>query len=214
MGFQSERIEQTGTDNGLGLPVVTTTERDAIVGMAIGDVVYNSTTDLLNVYDGATWEAVGGASAKSAFQARLSASQTFNLAIGDHIEFNTTVSSAGSGISLATGSGQDNGIFTLSAGTYIMQSWVNINMDNPSDYVAIQWYNRDATAFVGVPARQNPDDNGRDTTSYGNIPVVIVTVASDTDFDLRIVAITGGLNGFLADNFDNYLLTQCLIYQL
>jgi len=39
-------------------PVLTTTQRDALTGVE-GMIIFNSTTDQLEEYDGATWEAVG-----------------------------------------------------------------------------------------------------------------------------------------------------------
>lgn len=39
-------------------PVLTTTQRDALTGVE-GMVIFNSTTDQLEEYDGATWEAIG-----------------------------------------------------------------------------------------------------------------------------------------------------------
>jgi mannose/fructose/N-acetylgalactosamine-specific phosphotransferase system component IIC len=35
----------------------TTTQRDALVGMPIGTVIYNTTTAVLNVWDGSVWDA-------------------------------------------------------------------------------------------------------------------------------------------------------------
>lgn len=40
------------------VPVLTTTQRDALTGIE-GMVIFNATTDQLEEYDGATWEAVG-----------------------------------------------------------------------------------------------------------------------------------------------------------
>jgi len=39
-------------------PVVTTTQRNAISGMTKGAMVFNSSTNKLNVYSGSAWEAV------------------------------------------------------------------------------------------------------------------------------------------------------------
>ena len=48
--------------------------------------------------------------------ARLSADQTTNLAAGQHVEFDTVVNSRGTSITMSTGSGQANGLFTLTSG--------------------------------------------------------------------------------------------------
>lgn len=42
-------------------PTYTTTERDALTGMAAGDFIYNSTTNKLNFYNGSAWAAVTSA---------------------------------------------------------------------------------------------------------------------------------------------------------
>ena len=39
-------------------PAMTTVQRDAITGVATGSVIYNTTTNKLNLYTGAAWEAV------------------------------------------------------------------------------------------------------------------------------------------------------------
>ena len=39
-------------------PVVTTTQRNSISGMTKGAMVFNSSTNKLNVYNGSGWEAV------------------------------------------------------------------------------------------------------------------------------------------------------------
>jgi hypothetical protein len=49
------------TTKGLGLPVLTTAQRDAISSPQAGLLIYNTTTDKLNFYTGAGWEAVTSA---------------------------------------------------------------------------------------------------------------------------------------------------------
>jgi len=54
------RVRLTGGDGSYILaPVLTTTQRDALTGEE-GMVIFNSTTDQLEEYDGSTWQAVGG----------------------------------------------------------------------------------------------------------------------------------------------------------
>ena len=54
-------MEMESTTKGFLPPRMTTTQRDAIGSPATGLVVYNTTTDKLNVYTGAAWEAVTSA---------------------------------------------------------------------------------------------------------------------------------------------------------
>lgn len=44
-----------------GYPSYTTTERDALTGLAAGQTVYNETTNKLNFYNGSAWQAVTSA---------------------------------------------------------------------------------------------------------------------------------------------------------
>jgi hypothetical protein len=51
----------SSTTKGLRLPVLTTVQRDAISSPAEGIVIFNTTTNKLNFYTGAAWEAVTSA---------------------------------------------------------------------------------------------------------------------------------------------------------
>lgn len=46
---------------GVGLPILTTTERDAISSPEEGKLIYNTTTNKLNFYNGTSWQAVTSA---------------------------------------------------------------------------------------------------------------------------------------------------------
>ena len=48
-------------DNALGLKSYDTAGRDALTSAA-GDMIYNSTTNKPQIYNGSAWEEVGGAS--------------------------------------------------------------------------------------------------------------------------------------------------------
>lgn len=60
--FTGKLITSTTSNGAIPCPVMTEVQRDAIVGAVEGDCVYNSDTNLINVYDGATWQLVGGVS--------------------------------------------------------------------------------------------------------------------------------------------------------
>lgn len=55
----SALLDLSSTTLGLLFPRLTTTQRDAIGSPAVGLIIYNTTTDVLNVFDG-SWVAVGG----------------------------------------------------------------------------------------------------------------------------------------------------------
>jgi hypothetical protein len=54
-------LELESTTKGLLLPRLTTVQRDAIGSAAEGLLIYNTTTNKLNFYTGAAWEAVTSA---------------------------------------------------------------------------------------------------------------------------------------------------------
>lgn len=53
-------LQANSTSRGFLAPRMTTAERDAISSPATGLLVYNTTTDAFNTYNGATWGAIGG----------------------------------------------------------------------------------------------------------------------------------------------------------
>lgn len=53
-------IDMTSTTQGLGLPNLTTTQRDAISTPKTGLTIFNTTTSALNVYDSGAWTEAGG----------------------------------------------------------------------------------------------------------------------------------------------------------
>ncbi|MDP3723630.1 MAG: LamG-like jellyroll fold domain-containing protein, partial [Candidatus Omnitrophota bacterium] len=55
-------LDLTSTTMGLLAPRMTTTQRDAITSPAAGLLLYNTTTNAYNVYNGTSWGAVGGGS--------------------------------------------------------------------------------------------------------------------------------------------------------
>ena len=51
-------FEMTSTTRGLILPRMTTTQRDAISTPVAGEIIYNTTTTVLDFYDGTVWAPV------------------------------------------------------------------------------------------------------------------------------------------------------------
>lgn len=58
--FQGIEASDISVAKRLNVPKYTTTQRDAIANPALGLVIYNTTTNKLNVYTG-SWEAVTSA---------------------------------------------------------------------------------------------------------------------------------------------------------
>ena len=67
----SALLELSSTTQGFLPPSLTTTERNAIGSPAEGLVVYNETTNQLNVYDGSSWTIAGGAVVNGATENEL-----------------------------------------------------------------------------------------------------------------------------------------------
>ena len=59
----SSILELRSTTLGFLPPRMTTTERGAIASPANGLVIYNTTTNLLNFYNGSSWQITGGGNA-------------------------------------------------------------------------------------------------------------------------------------------------------
>lgn len=64
--FLERFVASSTTEGFLPCPVMTEVQRDAIASPVEGDCIYNSDTDLINVYDGASWQLVGGVSGLTA----------------------------------------------------------------------------------------------------------------------------------------------------
>lgn len=58
----SAMLDITSTDKGMLVPRMTTTQRDAISNPATGLMIYNSTDNQFNFYDGTAWSAIGSGS--------------------------------------------------------------------------------------------------------------------------------------------------------
>tara|TARA_R110000824_G_scaffold40333_4_gene121063 strand:- start:3694 stop:4662 length:969 start_codon:yes stop_codon:yes gene_type:complete len=67
----SALLELSGTAQGLLPPRLTTGQRDGISSPATGLVIYNSSTDELNIYDGSSWTTAGGTSINNATENEL-----------------------------------------------------------------------------------------------------------------------------------------------
>lgn len=69
--------------------------------------------------------------------ARLSADQTANLAAGNHVQFNTVSADSGH-ITLSTGAGQANGIFTIPAGVWKIDIHVGADSSAPNAFAVFR----------------------------------------------------------------------------
>ena len=82
----SALLELSSTTKGMLVPRMTTTQRDAVASPATGLMVYNTTTNAFNFYNGASWTAVGSGLST----ATLSSASTLSVST----EYHTDTSSA------------------------------------------------------------------------------------------------------------------------
>ena len=94
-------LQADSTTRGFLPPRMTTTEKNAIATPAAGLVVYDSTTNVPNYYDGTSWVAMGGGGGASIYTAdgtltsnRTVSSGGFSLVFNPQTAFVTTLSAA------------------------------------------------------------------------------------------------------------------------
>lgn len=130
--------------------------------------------------------------ALSYLYARLSANQTTNLAVSNHVEFDTK-KSAGGDISLSVGVGQLNGIFTL-AQDKLYEVEYGVSMEVNEGIFTIDLYDNAGgtpiTDVSGITAPQlyGVDNSASDQTEFGTAKTLIDTTGAPLDLEFRITA--------------------------
>ena len=158
--------------------------------LAQGEMGLETDTNRMKFGDGSTaWNSLPYVGAGASFKYglyTLSADQTSNLAAGNHVEFNTTSGSLGG---LATGSGQANGIITLTGGkSYkIMMSSVFLFSSNSGSYIDFQVYDRTNSIAKGIRYEVAPFTSSS-YAYYGSPLLAIISPATNIDIDIRIIA--------------------------
>lgn len=120
----------------------------------------------------------------------LSGAQTTNVNANDHVEFDTTSADSGH-ITLSTGVGQANGIFTIPAGVWFIQAVITANFASSSGIATLEFRNNadDSAIDHGRRILQRPMT---DVANSSDVPVqfVILNTASSIDVKLDIVSET------------------------
>lgn len=112
--------------------------------------------------------------------ANLSANQTSNLAAGDHVEFDTTIEDSGH-ITLATGTGQANGIFTVPAGVWnILVSPVRINFSGATGFAALRIKDGAGNSLGAGSAQMRPPSSSNNDGVSGETSALFVNSAEET----------------------------------
>lgn len=154
--------------------------------LAQGEMGLETDTNKFKFGDGSTaWNSLayagGSASAFKYGLYTLSANQTSNLSVGNHLEWNTCQGSLGG---LSTGSGQENGIITLAGGKKYIATFSVGMVGTGSSQVIYQTYNRTSSNYIGAPLHWIPAISGGSASTTS--PMSIFTTSVDTDIDVRI----------------------------
>jgi len=133
-------------------------------------------------------------------EAYMNNNQTADLGAGDHVKFNTVISSSGSNISLDTttaytnGAGASRGRFTLAANhTYWLFGDLTAVVFNGNDLVYYYWYNVTGSAQIGATVYNTASARNNTSQSLLQAPAVghIATGGSSTLVELRILPVSG-----------------------
>lgn len=155
--------------------------------LAQGEMGLETDTNKIKFGDGSTaWNSLPYVGAGEIFKYglySLSANQTSNLAVGNHVEFNSKVS--GSLNSPSTGSGQANGIITLAANkTYKITGQFCYYYTNNGGANVVQVYDRTNSTYLGMGASAHPLTQ---TVPLSSFPVLLgIFTVGDTDIDIDV----------------------------
>lgn len=152
--------------------------------LAQGEMGLETDTNRMKFGDGTTaWNSlpyVGtGASFKYGLYT-LSALQTSNISVGNHIEWDTSQGSLGG---LSTGSGQAKGIVTLSASkTYKITGAMNFSHVS-SGTTAVRVYDRTNSTYLGITLKSLSVNY---SSNYSEQPSFLAIVEAETDIDVDV----------------------------
>lgn len=120
--------------------------------------------------------------------ARLSANQTANLAANNHVEFDTKSADSGH-ITLSTGTGQANGIFTIPPGVWVIFAGVLVSFNAATGAMSLTWENDadDSVIDHNFAISARPYDSADQVSAMTSVAVILVNSVS-TDVKLDIAA--------------------------
>ena len=114
--------------------------------------------------------------------ARLSADQTTNIAVANHLEFDTDIGTGGLA-TVSTGAGQANGLFTINiTGTYFVRFSNYFSCTNGFIFHELTQHPSNAQLLdaTGQPLRTYSDDNrATDGTECATVQSIFELTASD-----------------------------------
>lgn len=118
-------------------------------------------------------------------EARLAANQTANLARGDHVEFDTESQSSGH-ITLATGAGQANGIFTLPEGVHLITAFPAASFSS-AGALQLRWKNTAGGNLSASTALVRPPSSTSNISGSSAATALVVVTGSPLDVVLDII---------------------------
>ncbi|OGI00319.1 MAG: hypothetical protein A2Y25_01670 [Candidatus Melainabacteria bacterium GWF2_37_15] len=158
--------------------------------MAAGEMGIETDTKRIKVGDGSTaWNSLSyygvGASFKYGLYT-LSSDQTSNISANNHIEFNTSHGSLGG---LSTGSGQQNGIITLTGGKTYKITGAFLFRHSSAGATQVQVYDRTNSTYISGSCAVNSMNS---SSNHSSVPVFIgiITPASNIDIEVRFTSIS------------------------
>ena len=120
--------------------------------------------------------------------ASLSPDQTANITATSHIEFDTLDEDGG--ITLATGAGQADGIFTLLAGKkYFLSGAVRPEFSGATGQLVMAWYDITNTAEIGKRAIYESQTHASNNANQPKAEVTF-TPTTNVTVEFRIIAVT------------------------
>jgi hypothetical protein len=142
------------------------------------------------------WSKINGFSPVSGqsqdfLQGYVATTYTSNVAVSDHIKFETVRSSSGSSITLDGFSAYSSATNTASVGRILLKAnktyrlWGSINNATGASYNPTQWFNSDTNTGLGLVSGAPPPNSTTDR-SVGAGTVAYITPTVDTRVELRI----------------------------
>lgn len=117
--------------------------------------------------------------------AKLMGNQTSNLAVGNHVEFNSIRADSGH-ISLSTGAGQAQGIFTVPKGDWQVALVVNANYNGALGLIGIDLVEDPGGTVLGAARARDRSYSAADNESRAPVSSQVISLASATDVKAEI----------------------------
>lgn len=128
----------------------------------------------------------------------LSADQTSNLSINQHIEFDTII---GNGLTLQTGAGQADGIIELTQNhTYLMFAQAHTLTSISAGSAFWSFFDRDNAVTIGVDDGAAPISRNLDAADTPGIVTIFQADTVDHELEYRLTGTSGGVSRVFSAN--------------